>query len=115
VRPRHPNWKAPGPEGEGSSSGPGSRRFRSYASPGNSQRVLSLLTRALVTGVFDIHSTPKLETLPVEFSLSGSTLQVAGALTFPWSEFGMRAPSVGGSVSVTGKATMEFDLRLQRA
>jgi len=68
-----------------------------------------------VTGVFDIHGTSKRETLPVEFALSGSTLQAAGSLTFPWSEFGMTAPSVGGFVSVTGKATMEFDLRLQRA
>ena len=68
-----------------------------------------------VTGVFDIHGTSKHETLPVEFALSGSTLQAAGSLTFPWSEFGMTAPSVGGFVSVTGKATMEFDLRLQRA
>jgi polyisoprenoid-binding protein YceI len=70
---------------------------------------------AAVTGVFDIHGTSQRETLPVEFSLSGSTLQVAGSLTFPWSEFGMTAPSIGGFVSVTGKATMEFELRLRRA
>jgi polyisoprenoid-binding protein YceI len=73
------------------------------------------VVRASVTGVFDIHGTSKQETLPVEFSLSGSTLDAAGSLTFPWSEFGMTAPSVGGFVTVTGKATMEFDLRLQRA
>jgi polyisoprenoid-binding protein YceI len=73
------------------------------------------VVRASVTGVFDIHGTSKLETLPVEFRLSGSTLDAAGSLTFPWSEFGMSAPSVGGFVTVTGKATMEFDLRLQRA
>jgi polyisoprenoid-binding protein YceI len=73
------------------------------------------VVRTAVTGVFNIHGTSKPETLPVEFSLSGSTLQAAGALTFPWSEFGMTAPSVGGFVSVTGKATMEFDLRLERA
>jgi polyisoprenoid-binding protein YceI len=73
------------------------------------------VVRTPVTGVFDIHGTSKRETLPVEFSLSGSTLQAAGALTFPWSEFGMTAPSVGGFVNVTGKATMEFDLRLQHA
>jgi len=70
---------------------------------------------ASVTGVFDIHGTPKRETLPVEFRLSGATLQAAGSLTFPWSEFGMTAPSIGGFVSVTGKATMEFSLRLRRA
>jgi polyisoprenoid-binding protein YceI len=68
-----------------------------------------------VTGTFEIHGTSKLETLPVEFTLSGSALEAAGSLTFPWSEFGMTAPSVGGFVSVTGKATMEFDLHLQRA
>ncbi len=73
------------------------------------------VVRTSVSGVFNIHGTSKLETLPVEFSLSGSTLQAAGALTFPWSEFGMTAPSVGGFVTVTGKATMEFDLRLQHA
>jgi hypothetical protein len=47
--------------------------------------------------------------------LAGSALEAAGSLTFPWSEFGMTAPSIGGSVNVTEKATMEFDLRLQRA
>jgi hypothetical protein len=36
------------------------------------------------------------------------------SLTFPWSEFNMTAPSVGGFVNVTNKATMEFDLHLQR-
>ena len=73
------------------------------------------VVRVSVTGVFDIHGTSKQETLPVEMSLSGSTLQAVGSLTFPWGEFGMSAPSVGGFVTVTGKATMEFDLRLQHA
>lgn len=73
------------------------------------------VTRVSVTGVFNIHGTSKRETLPVEFSLVGSTLETAGSLTFPWSEFGMTAPSVGGFVNVTDKATMEFDLHLQRA
>jgi polyisoprenoid-binding protein YceI len=73
------------------------------------------VTHASVTGVFTIHGTSKTETLPVEFTLSGSTLEAAGAITFPWSEFGMSAPSIGGFVNVTEKATMEFDLRLQRA
>ena len=72
------------------------------------------VTRASVTGVFTIHGTSKTETLPVEFTLSGSTLEAAGSLTFPWSEFGMSAPSIGGFVNVTEKATMEFDLHLQR-
>ena len=73
------------------------------------------VARMSVTGAFDIHGVTKTETLPVEMSLSGSTFEAVGSLTFPWSEFGMTAPSIGGFVNVTGKATMEFDLRLQRA
>lgn len=68
-----------------------------------------------VTGTFVIHGTSKKVSLPVELSLAGATLEAAGALTFPWSEFGMSAPSVGGFVNVTERATMEFDLHLQRA
>jgi polyisoprenoid-binding protein YceI len=73
------------------------------------------VARSTVTGVFTIHGTSKSETLPVEFTLSGTTLEAAGSITFPWSEFGMSAPSIGGFVNVTEKATMEFDLRLQHA
>jgi polyisoprenoid-binding protein YceI len=73
------------------------------------------VVHASVTGVFDIHGVSKQETLPVEMSASGSTVQAVGSLTFPWSEFGMTAPSVGGFVNVTEHATMEFDLRLARS
>ncbi len=73
------------------------------------------VVHASITGVFDIHGTSRRETLPAELSLSGSTLQAVGSLTFPWSEFGMTAPSIGGFVNVTETATMEFDLRLQLA
>jgi len=66
-------------------------------------------------GVVTIHGTSRQETIPLEMSLSGSTLGVVGGITFPWSEFNMTAPSIGGFVNVTDKATMEFDLRLQRA
>jgi polyisoprenoid-binding protein YceI len=68
-----------------------------------------------VTGVFEIHGTARTETLPVALRLSDSAVEAVGSLTFPWSEFGMTAPSVAGFVSVTGTATMEFDLDLQRA
>ena len=67
------------------------------------------------TGVFNIHGTARRLTVPLELTLAGSDLEAAGAVTFPWSEFGMTAPSVGGFVNVTETATMEFDLRLARA
>jgi hypothetical protein len=63
----------------------------------------------------DHMAPPKLEALPVEFRLTGSTLQADGALSFPWSESGMTVPNVAGFVTVTDKATIEFDLRLQHA
>jgi polyisoprenoid-binding protein YceI len=65
------------------------------------------------TGVFTIHGTSKTETLPLQLSLTSTTFQAVGSLTFPWGEFGMTAPSVAGFVNVTNKATMEFDLRLK--
>ena len=68
-----------------------------------------------ITGVFKIHGTSRRETVPLEMRLSDSGIQAVGSLTFPWSEFNMTAPSVGGFVSVTNRATMEFDLRLIRA
>jgi polyisoprenoid-binding protein YceI len=67
------------------------------------------------TGILNIHGTSRRETIPLEVALSNSTLQAAGSLRFPWSDFGMTAPSIGGFVTVTDRATMEFDLRLQRA
>jgi polyisoprenoid-binding protein YceI len=67
------------------------------------------------TGVFDIHGTSRTETVPLEMRLSDASVEAVGSLTFPWSEFRMTAPSVAGFVSVTGTATMEFDLDLQRA
>jgi polyisoprenoid-binding protein YceI len=72
------------------------------------------VARVTATGTFNIHGVAKTVTVPVEMSLSGSTFEAAGSLTFPWSEFGMTAPSVGGFVNVTDKATMEFALRMQR-
>jgi len=69
---------------------------------------------ASVTGVFNIHGTSRRETVRLEMRLSSAEVQAVGSLTFPWSEFNMTAPSVGGFVSVSNRATMEFDLRLKR-
>jgi polyisoprenoid-binding protein YceI len=67
-----------------------------------------------VTGVVDIHGAARRLTIPVQMRLSTARIQAVGSLTFPWSEFNMTAPSVGGFVNVTDKATMEFDLTLKR-
>lgn len=67
------------------------------------------------TGVLTIHGTATRVTIPLQMLLKGSRIQAVGSLTFPWSELNMTAPSVGGFISVTAKATTEFDLALTRA
>ena len=66
------------------------------------------------TGAFTIHGTTKVETVPLQLSLTATALEAVGSLTFPWGAFGMTAPSVGGFVNVDSTATMEFDLHLAR-
>jgi polyisoprenoid-binding protein YceI len=65
-----------------------------------------------VTGVFNIHGVSRRLTVPLEMRATSSAIEAVGSLTFPWGEFGMTAPSVGGFVNVSSTATMEFDLRL---
>jgi polyisoprenoid-binding protein YceI len=67
------------------------------------------------TGLLAIHGTTRRETIPLEMSLSGEEVQAVGSITFPWGKFNMVAPSIGGFVNVTDKATMEFDLHLAHA
>lgn len=66
-------------------------------------------------GALTIHGVTKSETIPLAMRLSSDQLEAVGSITFPWSEFGMTAPSIGGFVNVTEHATMEFDLRLARS
>ena len=66
------------------------------------------------TGALEIHGTTKTVTIPLEMSLSSAEVQAVGSITFPWSEFNMTAPSIGGFVNVTNSATMELDLDLRR-
>jgi polyisoprenoid-binding protein YceI len=66
-------------------------------------------------GALSIHGETKSETIPLAMRLGPTQLEAVGSITFPWSEFGMTAPSIGGFVNVTEHATMEFDLRLARS
>lgn len=67
------------------------------------------------TGDLTIHGTTKRERIPIQIRLSDAALEATGSLTFPWSEFNMTAPNVGGFVAVEDEATMEFDLHLQQS
>jgi polyisoprenoid-binding protein YceI len=64
------------------------------------------------TGNLTLHGVTNLVSIPLNVQLSGSRIQVVGSLTFPFSEFGMTPPSIGGFVSVQPNATLEFSLLL---
>jgi polyisoprenoid-binding protein YceI len=68
-----------------------------------------------LVGDLTIHGVTKRVTIPVQAHLTGGAIEIAGSLTFPWGDFGMQVPNVGGFVSVTDRATLEFDLHLQHA
>lgn len=67
------------------------------------------------TGNLTLHGTTRTVTIPMQAQLSGSQIKLSGSLTFPFSEFNMTPPSVGGFVTVEENATMEFLLMLQHA
>ena len=66
-------------------------------------------------GDLTIHGTTQRVTIPMSARLSGSQIEAAGAITFPFSQFNMTPPNIGGFVSVQNNATMEFALVFQRA
>jgi polyisoprenoid-binding protein YceI len=68
---------------------------------------------ATATGLLTIHGTTRRVTIPIAGQLTGNLVETVGSITFPFTEFGMQPPSIGGLVSVENHATLEFDLRFQ--
>ncbi|HEX9549280.1 MAG TPA: YceI family protein, partial [Acidimicrobiales bacterium] len=66
------------------------------------------------TGDLTIHGVTKSVTIPIDARLTGSKIELVGSITFPFSDFGMTPPSIGGFVTVQNNATMEFQLLLTR-
>jgi polyisoprenoid-binding protein YceI len=64
------------------------------------------------TGPLTLHGVTRTESIPLSLRLSGSTFEVVGSISFPWSDFAMSAPDFGDFVTVDGTATMELDLKL---
>ena len=65
-------------------------------------------------GDLTVHGVTKRVTIPLDAQLTSGRIQVVGSLTFPFSDFGMTAPSIGGFVTVTNNATLEFKLNFDR-
>jgi polyisoprenoid-binding protein YceI len=65
-------------------------------------------------GDLTIHGVTKSVIIPIDARLTGSKIELVGSITFPFSQFGMTPPSIGGFVTVQNNATMEFQLVLTR-
>jgi polyisoprenoid-binding protein YceI len=67
------------------------------------------------TGDLTLHGQTKSVTIPIEVQLNDGRVELDGKLTFPFSDFGMEPPSIGGFVSVEPDATLEFTLVLTKS
>jgi polyisoprenoid-binding protein YceI len=73
------------------------------------------VVKVTATGPLTLHGVTRTVSIPLSLQLSGSSFEVVGSISFPWSEFGMTAPNFGSFVTVDGTATMELDLKFLRA
>ncbi|MBI3746318.1 MAG: YceI family protein [Chloroflexi bacterium] len=67
-----------------------------------------------LAGDLTIHGVTKSVTIAGQARLNGDRIQIAASLTFPFSDFGMTPPSIGGFVSVQDTATLEVLLSLAK-
>jgi len=62
-----------------------------------------------LTGDLTIHGVTKSVQIPAKAQLVNGTIQVAGSLTFPLSDYSITAPNIGGFiVSIADTGTLEF-------
>jgi polyisoprenoid-binding protein YceI len=68
-----------------------------------------------LVGDLTLHGVTKRVEIPAQAQLRADRIAVAGALTFPFADFGIEPPNIGGFVTVKPDATLEFLLVLERA
>ena len=62
-----------------------------------------------LTGDLTVHGVTKSVQIPAQAQLVNGTIQVAGSLTFPLSDYAIVAPNIGGFiVSIADNGTLEF-------
>ena len=62
-----------------------------------------------LTGDLTIHGVKKSVDIPAKAQLVDGTIQVAGSISFPLSDYGMTAPNIGGFIiSIADTGTLEF-------
>jgi polyisoprenoid-binding protein YceI len=67
-----------------------------------------------LTGDLEIHGVKKSVAIDAKAVHTADGIQALGSLTFPFSDFGMTPPSIGGFVSVENDATLEFLVALKK-
>jgi polyisoprenoid-binding protein YceI len=68
-----------------------------------------------LTGDLELHGVKKSVSIPAKAVHTADGIQVLGSLTFPFSDYGMTPPSIGGFVSVENDATLEFLIALAKS
>jgi polyisoprenoid-binding protein YceI len=65
-------------------------------------------------GDLTLHGVTKSVEMPAKAQLNGSVIQVLGSLDFPFADFSINAPNIGGFVSVEDHGTLEFLVNLAK-
>jgi polyisoprenoid-binding protein YceI len=65
-------------------------------------------------GDLTLHGVTKTVDIPAKTQLNGNLIQVVGSLTFPFSDYGIVAPSIGNFVTVQDNGTLEFLVNLTK-
>jgi polyisoprenoid-binding protein YceI len=66
-------------------------------------------------GDLTLHGVTKTVDIPAKAQVNGNLIQVLGTLAFPFSDYGINAPNIGGFVSVQDEGTLEFQVNLAKA
>ena len=67
-----------------------------------------------VVGDLTLHGVTKSVTIALDVQLDGDRIELVGSLSFPFSDFGMTPPNIGGFVTVEPDATLELQLFLAK-
>jgi polyisoprenoid-binding protein YceI len=68
-----------------------------------------------LSGDFTLHGVTKSVSIPAQARAVGGKLEVVGSLSFPMADYNITPPSIGGFVTVTDRATLEFDVLLDHS
>jgi len=66
-------------------------------------------------GDLTLHGVTKAVDIPARAQLNGNLIQVVGSLSFPFSDYQINAPNIGGFVAVQDNGTLEFQVNLAKS